>query len=80
MLFRPTHKVRRFTGAFLVPEITWNKLLPDREARVRGKHHVGQLRLRFDQMNARFDSLQRVMFQASVVFMVALLGIIGTRL
>jgi hypothetical protein len=34
----------------------------------------------FDRMNAQFASLQRTMFQASVVFIVALLGIIATRL
>lgn len=34
----------------------------------------------FDQMNARFDSLQRSLLGASVVLIVALLGMLGTQL
>src|SRR2546423_13532409 len=30
MLFHPTGEMRRFAGAFLVPEITWNKTATDR--------------------------------------------------
>jgi hypothetical protein len=34
----------------------------------------------FDLMHTRFDSLQRSMFQASVVLIVAVLGMLGTQL
>jgi len=34
----------------------------------------------FDLMHTRFDSLQRSMFQASVVLIVAVLGLLGTQL
>ena len=34
----------------------------------------------FDLMNSRFDSVQRSMFQASVVVIVALIGVIATQL
>ncbi len=34
----------------------------------------------FDLMHTRFDSLQRSMFQASVVLIVGVLGVLGTQL
>jgi hypothetical protein len=40
----------------------------------------GDMKTGFDMMNARFDSLQRSMFQASVVLIVAVLGLLGTQL
>jgi hypothetical protein len=34
----------------------------------------------FDQMNARFDSLQRSLLQASVVLIVAVVGLLGSQI
>lgn len=46
---------------------------------IRSEMHIGFEKLS-EQMNLRFESLQRSMFQASVVLIVAVLGLLGTQL
>src|SRR5215831_12082954 len=43
--------MRRFTGPFLVPEITGNEFAADGESSVGGENHVRKSPVRCDQMN-----------------------------
>jgi hypothetical protein len=58
VLLHPVGEELRLGGAFLVAEITRDKTAADREPGVRVKDHVGQLRLRRDQVNVRDERLQ----------------------
>src|SRR5438309_2148645 len=44
-----------FVSAFFVAKIAWNKLFPNGEAGVGGKHHVWQFRLRRNELDPRVE-------------------------
>ena len=51
VLFHPTREMRRFAGPFLWRKLLGIKFLADGESGVGGKDHVGQFRLRRDQLD-----------------------------
>ena len=51
MLLHPLRKKRRFPGPLFVPKITRDEFPADGQSGVGGKDHVGQLRLRRDEMD-----------------------------
>jgi len=57
-MFHPTRKVRRFAGAFFMPEIAGNKLPANGESGVSSENHVGKLRLRRNQIDVAFQLRQ----------------------
>ena len=51
VLFHPTREKRGFARAFLMAKIARNKFLSDGQPGVGGKNHVGQFRLRRNQLD-----------------------------